>query len=97
MSYLCWGTSSDDRVSQLRAGEALSAVLLTATNLHMATCPLTQSLEIETTRTVLRDQVLDGAAVPQMVLRIGWAPLGSAPLSATPRRPLNDMLSRFPT
>jgi hypothetical protein len=74
-------------VSQLRAGEALSAALLTATDLHMATCPLTQPLEVETTRTVLRDQVLDGAAVPQMVLRTGWAPLGSAPLPATPRRP----------
>lgn len=93
---LVLATSSDDRMSQLRAGEALSAVLLTATELHLATCPLTQPLEIDTTRAALRDRVLDGAAFPQMVLRVGWAPVGSDPLPATPRRPLGDVLGRFP-
>jgi hypothetical protein len=33
------GTASDDTLSQLRAGEALSAVLLTATTLGLASCP----------------------------------------------------------
>lgn len=89
------GTSSDDQMSQLRAGEALSAVLLTATELHLATCPLTQPLEIGTTRAVLRDDVLDGVAFPQMVLRVGWAPVGSDPLPATLRRPLDEVLGRF--
>ncbi|HXT45913.1 MAG TPA: NAD(P)H nitroreductase [Pseudonocardiaceae bacterium] len=93
---LVLATSSDDRISQLRAGEALSAVLLAATELHLATCPLTQPVEIGTTRAVLRDRVLDGAAFPQMVLRVGWAPVGSDPLPTTPRRPLDDVLSRFP-
>jgi nitroreductase len=92
---LVLGTSSDDRMSRLRAGEALSAVLLTATELHLATCPLTQPVEIGTTRAVLRDNVLDGVAVPQMVLRVGWAPVGSDPLPATLRRPLDDVLGRF--
>jgi hypothetical protein len=30
------------------------------------------------------------------VLRIGWAPVDSEPLPPTPRRPLDDVLSRFP-
>jgi nitroreductase len=93
---LVLATSSDDRMSQLRGGEALSAVLLTATRLHLATCPLTQPLEIDTTRAVLRDHVLNGAAFPQMLLRLGWAPVGSNPLPATPRRPLEEVVGRFP-
>ena len=48
------GTASDDPLSQLRAGEALSAVLLTATTLGLGTCPLSQPLEIGTTRRMLR-------------------------------------------
>ena len=61
---LVLATSSDDRMSQLHAGESLSAVVLTATALHLASCPLTQPVEVDTTRAVLRDRVLDGAACP---------------------------------
>ncbi|MGH4012043.1 MAG: Acg family FMN-binding oxidoreductase [Pseudonocardiaceae bacterium] len=93
---LVMGTSSDDRVSQLRAGEALSAVLLAATDLRLATCPLSQPLEIGTTRAWLRDRVLDGAASPQMVLRVGWASTGDESLPFTPRRAIDDVLSNFP-
>lgn len=93
---LVLATSSDDRMSQLRAGEALSAVLLAATEMRLAICPLTQPVEVDTTRAILRDQVVDGAAFPQIVLRVGWAPMGSNPLPATPRRPLDDVLGRFP-
>ena len=40
------GTASDDHLSQLRAGEALSAVVLHATRAGLATCPLSEVLEI---------------------------------------------------
>lgn len=85
------GTASDDTMSQLRAGEALSAVLLQATLLGLATCPLSQVLEVGDTRRVLRDDVLDGAMAPQLVLRLGFAPSGPA-LPATPRRPVTEFL-----
>jgi nitroreductase len=84
------GTASDDRLSQLRAGEALSAVLLAATTLGLATCPLSQPLEIGTTRRMLRDEVLAGTLSPQLVLRVGWAPVGPS-LPATPRRSVADI------
>jgi hypothetical protein len=84
------GTASDDTLSQLRAGEALSAVLLTATALGLATCPLSQPLEIGATRRTLRDDVLEGTLSPQIVLRIGWPPVGP-PLPATPRRSFADI------
>ena len=84
------GTTSDDTLSQLRAGEALSAVLLRATTLGLASCPLSQPLEVGPTRRTLRDDVLDGTLSPQLVLRLGW-PTGPS-LPATPRRSVADTI-----
>ncbi|PXY36536.1 Acg family FMN-binding oxidoreductase [Prauserella flavalba] len=88
---LALATASDDRLSRLRAGEATSAVLLTATSLGLACCPLTEPLEVQTTRELLRDRVTDGSA-PQMLLRVGWAPINADPLPATPRHPIGDVV-----
>jgi nitroreductase len=88
---LVLGTTSDDNLSHLRAGEALSAVLLHATELGLATCPLSQPLEIAATRRTVRDQILHGTLSPQMLIRVGWAPTGP-PLRATPRRPVGDTI-----
>lgn len=89
-ALLVLGTTSDDRLCQLRAGEALSAVLLLATASRLATCPLSQPLEIGSTRRYLRDQVLDGIC-PQIVIRVGWAPSVPA-LPATPRRRATEVI-----
>lgn len=85
------GTASDDTLSQLRAGEALSAVLLQATLLGLAACPLSQVLEVSDTRRRLRDDVLDAAMAPQIVLRLGF-PASAAALPATARRPISEIL-----
>ncbi|HZG89411.1 MAG TPA: NAD(P)H nitroreductase [Pseudonocardia sp.] len=92
---LVLGTASDDTLSQLRAGEAASAVLLHATLLGLATCPLSQPLEVGETRIMIRDRVLGGTLSPQLVLRVGWAPTGE-PVRATPRRPVDDTVERMP-
>ncbi|GDY29808.1 Acg family FMN-binding oxidoreductase [Gandjariella thermophila] len=93
---LVLATTSDDTVARLRAGEALSAVLLAATDFGLATCPLSQPLEIGTTRAALHDHVLGGRAAPQIVLRVGWAPPSSPPIPASGRRPVDDVLDRIP-
>lgn len=85
------GTASDDRLSQLRAGEALSAILLLACDYGLAACPLSQPLEVGATRRTLRDKVLGGTLSPQLVLRLGWPSVG-APLPATPRRPVAETI-----
>jgi nitroreductase len=90
--YLVIATSGDDVLSRLRAGEATSAALLGATELGLATCPLSQPLEIADTRRVIRDDVLDGAATPQLIIRLGWAPTSAAPLPFTPRRDARDVI-----
>lgn len=79
-------TSSDDTVARVRAGEAVSAALLAATDLGLATCPLSQPLEVKATRALIRDRILGGTAEPQLVLRVGWAPVSAGPLPLSPRR-----------
>ena len=86
------GTASDDSLSQLRAGEALSSMLLHATDLGLATCPLTQPLEVPSTYRTLRDELLGGRIAPQAILRVGWAP--GEPLPPTPRRAQADVTER---
>ncbi|MET1073811.1 MAG: nitroreductase family protein [Umezawaea sp.] len=90
---LVLATAADDRVSRLRAGEAMSAVLLAATDLGMATCPLSQPLEIRGIRDLVRATALDGVAFPQMVLRIGWAPTDQGQVPVTRRRSVDDVLT----
>ncbi|UGT67785.1 NAD(P)H nitroreductase [Nocardia gipuzkoensis] len=85
-------TSSDDRLSRLRAGEAASAVLLTATTLGLATCPLTEPMELTDTRKRIRSNVLDDTGYPQIVIRIGYAIPSADPVPATPRRPLDEVV-----
>ncbi|HTK66358.1 MAG TPA: NAD(P)H nitroreductase [Pseudonocardia sp.] len=93
---LALGTACDDRLSQLRAGEAASAVLLTATELGLASSVLSQPLEIPFTRRFVRDRVLGGALCPQLLFRVGWAPAGAAEIPATPRRPVAEVVTRAP-
>jgi nitroreductase len=92
---LVLGTSSDDRMSWLRAGEAVSAVLLTAANIGLATCLLTEPLEIPALRRSVRTAVLEDWAFPQAIVRIGWAPTSVDALPPTPRRPVREVLDAF--
>lgn len=92
---LVLATSSDDAMSQLRAGEATSAALLTATLIGLASCPLTEPLEIAHLRALIRTDVLADQGVPQMILRVGWPPIAADPLPATPRRSLHEVVDPF--
>jgi nitroreductase len=85
-------TSTDDPVEQLRAGEALSAVLLTATRYGLGTDPISQPLEVPTTRAELRRVCLDGEGEPQLLLRLGWSPVSASPVPQTGRRPVDDTI-----
>jgi hypothetical protein len=88
-------THGDGVVDQLRAGEALSAVLLGATHFGLATDPISQPLEVAATRTQLQAAVHGGATAPQVLLRLGWAPMSTIPVPQTGRRPLADTIDRL--
>jgi nitroreductase len=89
---LALGTRRDDRLAQLRAGEATSAVLLTATSTGLSSCPVTEPLETAETREAVRADIFGDSDYPQMLLRVGWAPINADPLPATPRRDLDDFV-----
>ena len=92
MMIVC--TSSDDAVSQVRAGEALSAIWLQATQGNLSVLPLSQAVEVEETRRTIQGEVLGDLACPQILLRVGWLPGARSDLPPTPRRPLADVLTR---
>jgi len=89
-------TSSDDNLSRLRAGEALSAMLLRATLLDLAVVPYTQAVEVEATRRRLAERVLLGKSSPQLLLRIGTRPAQRRPVPMTRRRAIKDVLEEDP-
>ena len=90
-----WAQPKDDRMARLRAGEATSLVLLTATALGLASCPITEPLEIAETRAAVKAGVFGEDAYPQMLLPIGWAPVNADPLPSTPRRDLSEVVTRL--
>ena len=91
---LALGTRDDD-LARLRAGEATSLVLLTATALGLASCPITEPLEIPKTRQAVRAEIFELNELPHMLLRVGWAPVNADPLPSTPRWPLADVVTRL--
>ena len=90
--FLVMATDADEPTDRLRAGEALSAVLLTATRAGLATTPLSQATEIAATREALR-RVVGIPECPQLVLRVGWPATHAAELADTPRRGLSSVLT----
>jgi hypothetical protein len=82
-------TAGDEVPDWLRAGQALQRVLLTATSRGLSTSFLYQAIQ-------LRDMRRESAPAwpwdenPQMVIRFGYG----KDTSATPRRPVDDVLSR---
>ena len=85
-------TRGDSALDQLRAGEAASAVLLTAARLGLASDSLSQPLEVAETRAELRARLLRDGAEPQLLLRLGWAPISASPVPPTGRRPVEETI-----
>lgn len=75
----------------LRAGEALSAVLLRATAAGLATAIFTDVLEVEHPRELVRG-LLPGGTHPYVLLRCGHA-LDERPLPVAPRRAVHEVFS----
>ena len=80
-------TPRDDRADWLRAGQALHRVLLAATVQDLSCSLLTQPLERQELRWLLRPP-RSGTGVPQVLLRLGYGPQGAA----SRRRAVADVL-----
>ena len=62
---IAWATAEDDALARLRTGEATSLVLPTATALGLASCPVTEPLEIADARAAVREDVFGGNEFPR--------------------------------
>ena len=82
---------SDGPREEIRAGEALERVLLTATTHGLSASFLSQLVEVAEVREAMR-RMLGGFRPPQVVLRLGhgW------PVPGTPRRPYEDLVRSEP-
>ncbi|QUR69570.1 nitroreductase [Mycobacterium spongiae] len=85
------GTDTDSDLDRLRAGETLSRLVLSATSVGLATCPLTEPLQNTRDRLTLACEVFDGEAYPQTLIRVGWAPRDGDALAPVGRRPAREI------
>ena len=92
-TVIALGTVGDDDEARLRAGEATSALLLAATRLGLATCPLSEPLEIAGIRDELGRQLLGARYSQQIIIRAGWPRPDAEPVPETPRRPVAEVIS----
>jgi len=81
----------DNREDWLRAGEALSAAWLTATEHGISLLPLSATVEVPATRLALR-RLLSGLGEPYLVLRLGRADPDHAGPPHTPRLPAEQII-----
>ena len=85
--FLLLTTAEDRTYDRLRVGEALSSLLLTATNAALATMPIS----LDPRGAVLRmDEAI--SEHPQIVVRVGWPLARSADAPRTRRRDLTSVL-----
>jgi len=88
-TYLAFATATDTRADWLRTGEAVSAVLLTATTLGIASSVLSEVVEVPGARALLHELVAP-AGFPQLTVRLGLNASGPD-IPLTPRRPCNEV------
>lgn len=92
--YLVLATPADRPIDWLRAGEATSAVWLTATYRELAVSVLSDVVEVPDAREVVRSLLLR-PGYPQLVLRVGFD-MQPTPPKASPRRPWEDTIDPTP-
>jgi nitroreductase len=83
----------DQPLNWLRAGEALSAAWLTATEFDVSVLPLSATIEVPATRETVR-QLLDDEGYPFLVLRFGVLRQAGAGTSHTPRLSTDETVER---
>jgi nitroreductase len=86
---------ADAPLDWLRAGEALSAAWLTATELGVSVLPLSATVEVAGTRQTLR-RLVAGLSHPYLVLRLGSIDPDDAGPPHAPRLPADQIIDRPP-
>jgi len=88
-------TDSDSALEQLRAGEAMMRLMLEAELRGLASCPLSQAVDLVAFRSRIRT-LMGWQGFPQMMLRLGYPAPDQPQPAPTPRRPVADVLDVAP-
>jgi nitroreductase len=88
-------TESDTSLERLRAGQSMMRLMIAAELDGLASCPLSQSVDLLFFRSQLRN-LMSWTGYPQMMLRLGQKPDTAAP-PLTARRGVDDVLTITPT
>lgn len=89
-TYLALATARDTPADWLRTGEAISAVLLTATTTGLASSIMSDVVEVPGARALLRG-VVAPAGYPQLTVRLGVNESAPA-VPRSPRRPCDEVI-----
>ena len=90
-AYVVLFGRSDGPAELLRGGEALSALLLRATADGLSTSVISDAIEVEWPRTLVRG-LIAGIGEPYVVVRLGYRPDSALP-PPTPRRDPRDVIT----
>lgn len=90
-TYLAFATATDTKADWLRAGEAVSAVLLTATTLGIASSALSEVVEVAGARALVQS-LITPAGFPQLAVRLGLNASASE-VPVTPRRHCGEVIT----
>jgi nitroreductase len=88
--YLIVYGPSDEPLDWLRGGEATSAVLLTAVKLGLGVAPISDVIEVEHPRSLVRG-LLPEAGQPYLIVRCGHS-IDPTPIAEAPRRDAADAI-----
>jgi nitroreductase len=84
-------SGSDSPAHQLMAGESMMRLMIEAQLLGIASCPLSQAVDLLAFRSRLQT-VMNWQGYPQMMLRLGYPATSGSSTVATPRRPVSSVL-----
>ncbi len=92
--YAVLFTDGDEPLDWIHAGEALSALLLTATSAGLASSMMSDLVEVGSARDTLR-QMLGHIGWPMIVIRTGYRAPDADPIGQAPRRAPAETISEI--
>lgn len=84
-------SESDSPLEHLEAGESMMRLMIQAQLLGVASCPLSQAVDLLAFRSRLQT-LMGWQGYPQMMLRLGYPVPDAASTARTPRRPVSSVL-----
>ena len=86
-------SETDDRAAWVRSGQVYERLALQMTVLGVQSAFLNQPIEVDSVRRPFQSALGLGSALPQLLMRFGHTPAGTAALPESLRRPVSQVLT----